>query len=277
MALSCTAKTNGWRSGTSPHPALLLLSILVEKAIADDNVNLPSQDIRQIFGVTEAAQGISFRDLRVPATITTSIQGTAQQFQPSVQGMYLLLVMAILVIYIVLGILYESFFPPLTILSGLPSAGAGALLTLLVFMVDLSVYAFVGIIMLIGIVKKNAIMMIDFALSEQRTEGKKPGEAIFDGCILRFRPIMMTTMAAFMGIFPIALGLGAGAEARRPLGLAVVGGLVLSQLLTLYITPVVNIYMEWAQNGLRRLFRARKRATAVPGQTAGIQALALHS
>lgn len=190
----------------------------------------------------------------LPDTITTSFQGTAQAFASSMKGLGILLLMAILVIYIILGILYESFIHPITILSGLPSAGVGALIALKLFNMQLDLYSFVGIILLVGIVKKNAIMMIDFALEAQRNDGMKPSDAIYHGCLIRFRPIMMTTLAALMGTLPIAIGIGASAATRRPLGIAVVGGLLLSQLLTLYITPVFYIYMEAIHNFFTKIF-----------------------
>ena len=194
----------------------------------------------------------------LPGDITPIFQGTAQVFQDSMRGMGLLLVMAVLVIYIVLGILYESFIHPLTILSGLPAAAFGALLTLWIFHVDLNIYSIVGIIMLVGIVKKNAIMMIDFALQAERSDGMDPEEAIYQGALVRFRPIMMTTFCALVGTLPIAIGAGAGAESRRPLGLAVVGGLVFSQFLTLYITPVIYVYMDRFQTMLGRKKRTQE-------------------
>jgi hydrophobic/amphiphilic exporter-1 (mainly G- bacteria), HAE1 family len=195
----------------------------------------------------------------LPLTVTTSFQGTAQAFQQSLTGLGLLLVMAILVIYIVLGILYESFIHPITILSGLPAAAFGALLTLMAFHMQLDLFGFVGIIMLIGIVKKNAIMMVDFALELQRSGDYSPAEAAMQGCLIRFRPIMMTTMAAIMGTAPIAFGWGAGADSRRPLGMSVVGGLIFAQVVTLYLTPVFYTYMDSLQSWLGRSGRKRLR------------------
>jgi HAE1 family hydrophobic/amphiphilic exporter-1 len=207
----------------------------------------------------------------IPTSVLGQFQGQAQAFQSSMGNMSLLLTIAIITVYIILGILYESFVHPLTILSGLPSAAVGALITLWLFGVPLSLYAMVGMIMLIGIVKKNAIMMIDFALHRQRGEEKAPArEAIFEAAQVRFRPIMMTTMAALMGTLPIAIGFGAGSEARQPLGLAVVGGLMLSQLLTLYITPVIYVYLDSLGDRMARWkFINRGASRPVPRRRSG--------
>ena len=217
-----------------------------------------SFDVKPGTGLSEAVTEVQAAGRAVlTSDVTTAFAGTAQAFQSSQQGLSLLLIVAVLVIYLVLGVLYESFIHPITILSGLPFAGFGALLTLWVFRTELSIYAYVGIILLIGLVKKNAIMMIDFALEAERRDGRTPEDAILEACRVRFRPIMMTTMAALVGTLPIALGWGAGAESRRPLGLAVVGGLAFSQIVTLYVTPVCYTYLDRFQKRLDRKRRPR--------------------
>jgi len=200
------------------------------------------------------------RQMNMPASVRASFQGTAQAFQASLANQPILILAALLTVYIVLGVLYESFIHPITILSTLPSAGVGAILALLISGGELNIIAMIGLVLLIGIVKKNAIMMIDFALDAQRTGGKPASEAIYEACLLRFRPIMMTTMAALLGGLPLALGAGNGAELRRPLGITIVGGLLLSQLLTLYTTPVVYLYLE----RLRVRLGGRTKLSAAP-------------
>jgi multidrug efflux pump subunit AcrB len=206
------------------------------------------------------------QDIHMPSAIRGTFAGTAQAFQVSLANEPLLIVAALFSVYIVLGILYESYVHPITILSTLPSAGIGALLALEICGIDLSVIALVGIILLIGIVKKNAILMIDFALEAERTQGKSSEDAIFQACLMRFRPIMMTTMAALLGGLPLALGTGYGSELRRPLGVAIVGGLIVSQMLTLFTTPVVYLYLDrlrlW---GLRVFKRGARPSPAVQG------------
>jgi multidrug efflux pump subunit AcrB len=199
----------------------------------------------------------------MPNTITGMFSGTLQAFQSSLSSEPMLIITALMAVYIVLGILYESFIHPITILSTLPSAGVGAVLALMIFHLDLSVIAIIGVILLIGIVKKNAIMMIDFALAAERMDGKSPKDAIFQACILRFRPILMTTMAALFGALPLALGTGTGSELRKPLGITIIGGLILSQMLTLYTTPVVYLSLDRMRV---RWLRAHGRVPHPPGQ-----------
>jgi len=241
------------------------------------NANLEVDHQGQFPSVTisfNLAQGVSLgegtdvveqavQDLRMPSTINGSFSGTAQVFQSSLANMPLLLAAALITVYIVLGMLYESLIHPLTILSTLPSAGVGALLALLLTRYGLSLVSFIGIILLMGIVKKNAIMMIDFALDVERAENLTPEQAIYKACVIRFRPIMMTTMAALLGSLPLALGLGAGSELRRPLGIAVVGGLILSQMLTLYTTPVIYLFFEHMRQKIGAL-RAHRVAGLAP-------------
>ena len=210
------------------------------------------------------------REIGLPAAIRGSFQGTAQAFQDSLANQPLLIAAALVAVYLVLGILYESYIHPITILSTLPSAGVGALLALQLYGTDLSLIAIIGIILLIGIVKKNAIMMIDFALEAERNEGKSPVEAIFQACLLRFRPIIMTTMAALLGGLPLALGTGTGAELRLPLGITIVGGLIFSQMLTLYTTPVVYLYLDRLQIWCTQLRRGRKRG-AIPEESTRVR------
>ena len=213
-----------------------------------------SFNLKTGFSLSQAIDQVNatISELKLPTTITGSFQGAAQAFQSSLGDMGFLVILAIIVIYIVLGMLYESFLHPITILSGLPTAAFGALITLLLFNAKLDIYGFVGLIMLIGIVKKNAIIIIDFALEIQRKHGKSSKEAVLEACLVRFRPIMMTTCAALVGALPIALAIGSTGETRKSLGLTVVGGLLTSQLLTLYITPVIFLYLESAKNFFKR-------------------------
>jgi len=201
---------------------------------------------------------------KLPDTVVSNFEGTADEFQKSMSSVFFLLAVAIFIIYLILGILYESAIHPITIISGLPSAAIGGLLTLTLFGKDLDLFGIVGVIMLIGIVKKNAIMVVDFALEAEEKDNLSPAEAAMKGSLERFRPIMMTTIAAIAGAMPIALGLGAGAQARQPMGLAIVGGLILSQVVTLYLTPVVYTYMDSFQKWSYERGRAKRELLSIP-------------
>ena len=223
----------------------------------------PGVSLSDAVGIIEKLE----QAIGMPGRIHGSFSGTAQAFQSSFATMPLLILTALAAVYIVLGILYESYIHPITIISTIPSAGVGAVLALMIFQTDLSVIAIIGMLLLIGIVKKNAILMIDFALAAERNEGRGSKEAIFEACLLRFRPILMTTMAAMMGALPLVFGTGPGSELRRPLGITIVGGLIMSQMLTLYTTPVVYLYMDrmriWFEN--RRNARKSAGVQPVPG------------
>jgi HAE1 family hydrophobic/amphiphilic exporter-1 len=277
-AQTMSGQASGTTSGQTPAGTLVPLDTLanVKQDVGPQAINhngqLPSVTISfnlkpgaSLGEVTSQIEDITTRIL--PETISTSFQGAAKAFETSLGNLWILLIVAILVVYIVLGILYESYIHPITILSGLPSAGFGALVTLFLFRMDLNIYAFVGLIMLIGIVEKNAIMQIDFALDAERNQGMAPLKAIYQGCLIRFRPIMMTTMAALLGAVPIALGYGAGGEARQPLGLVVVGGLLFSQLVTLYLTPVFYTYMAGLHERLGKSRKKKGTSEVTPAST----------
>jgi multidrug efflux pump len=247
---------------TSYGPGNTALAVNHQSSFVASTISFNLAPGKSLSDATVAVQD-AMREIRMPASIHGSFQGTAQTFQESLQTIPILLLTALAAIYIVLGVLYESYIHPITILSTLPSAGIGAILALMLFNTEFSLIAAIGVILLIGIVKKNAIMMIDFALEAERTRGLDPHEAIFEACLMRFRPIMMTTSAAMLGALPLALSFGDGGELRRPLGISIVGGLMVSQVLTLYTTPVVYLYLDRF-----RLFSKRQWLRVFPSQAA---------